>query len=303
MRRRILSLILAAMMSAAAIGTGAPAAAEEDAAHEARISLYMTFLEAEGRAQQVRDLVAGVKAHTAAIVAGEVFQTETLPPEQQKIFEDIAAPIFATAEKEILFYMADKQSATLTQADIQALIDLNQQPLVKKYAAMKQSLPDNSKQVETLMVDSVVDLVGSFQENRPLPPAVMPDRPIDRLLKAEGMAAGTRSTIAASMMPMIVQEVGQYIDLPALTQTDRGRMHAMIEIEKERLAQNILQLTAQALTALLSEAEINALLAAYDIPAQHKLTAARTKEGPGLDALVEGILSDAMDTAYIDYML
>lgn len=301
MRRRILSLILAALMSAATIGTAAPAAAEEAEAFEARISLYLAFLEVEGRAQHVRDLVAGVKAQTAGIVAGEIYQIETLPPDEQAIFDDIAAPIFADAEKEILFHMADKQSATLTQAEIQALIDLNQQPLVKKYAALKQSLPDNSKQVEALMVDSVVDLVSSFQENRPLPPAVMPDRPIDRLLMADGVAAGTRTTIAASYMPMIVQEVGQYIDYPALTEADRGRMTAMIEIEKERLTQNILELTARGFTAHLSEAEINALLAAYDMPAQHKLTTARAKEAAGLDALVENILSVAMDTAYFEY--
>ena len=285
----------------------------------AKVEQYKSLMEINGTSRNIRDVV-----HRTRDVAREEISLrtgkQTFTAEETQRFDAIADPIFKTAENDIIDMVARAQSAPFSSAELQSLITSNSGVAAAKYNAAKFSDSQGMTQkIQTLMVDTVVAIIQIYKGNESgdltLPPylssrlaaaepaqfvhiqtvdAFETRRKLARqLLKVDGTDSVLRKYISSSHMSLILDEVAKYIDFNALSEDDKTRLVAIVANQQSKLEENIIDLQAIAQAENLREPELKQLIAAFDTPAQQKLTSIRLNDNGELDKQSQTILQIA----------
>lgn len=299
MRHAVAAQIMAACLSAAALPLFQPAQAETPARELSRAELFLQLMELDGSAQNIRNILEGAKAEAAIGIAAELNGSDTLTAEQQAVFDEAAGPAFSFAGDRILSDVAGTQAEALTREDIEALIAANSTPAARRYNELRNNPPAvYDAAVQDLMVNAVVNIVRDFQEGTAPAPAEPGTSLAHQLLEADGTNDVTWALIESSHMPMILQEAGRYIDFSALSETDNARLTTLAETEMLRLSIEIANLNAGIYGEEMSAEDLAALVAAYDIPAQKKLTQVRVQDDGSLDMRAQILIDGAAAKVY-----
>lgn len=303
-RQYLSAFVMVAMMAAGVPGAAPLACAETTEATQANIDLYKQFLALDGIEQNLQETVAAYKTDTRNAIADAIFEVEFLTPEQEAEFDAVAGPIFSEVQAQILDDIARAQAGTFSTAEINTLIAASGRPAAQKYkrlaAAPQADMPDK---VQALMVDSVVNIIATFKGETPRAEKPAPGTsPAERLMQVDGTAQLTRDTVARDHMALIIQEVGNYIAINSLNDADRQLLAEIAAVEAERLTDNLLKINARMFAAGLTGAELDELIAAYDTPAQKKLTSVRAADDGSVDAKAARRLNNAVDRVHAAYL-
>ncbi|MFT3995827.1 MAG: hypothetical protein QM667_00345 [Asticcacaulis sp.] len=114
-----------------------------------------------------------------------------------------------------------------------------------------------------------------------------------RLLEVDGTEAIIRHFVSQVHMRLIVGEVGKYIDLNALNETDRYRLATIVATTSTELGDKILLLTARNHAQNLSKDDLSYLAQVNDTDAQRKLTQMRIDDTGELDKNAELVMQIA----------
>lgn len=287
---------------------GLPAAPA--AAQAANAPLYRQLMEVNGVARNVR---AVVTARRAAIVqiATERNGGSLNPQEQARLDAAMSASLDPLTEQ-LLNNIAQAQSAAFSDADLRALIAANGSAAAGRYNAAKFADAEQmSAQVQQYMVDAVLAIIRAYRDGAASPgPAVIQYgdaaeaervRLVRRLFVVDGTEALVTQFVGREHMKLIIQEVANHIDFSALSEDEKVRLANIAATEQANLIENVLNLNARNQARLLTRADLETLIAAFDVPAQQALTRIRLEDTGDVDREAEVLLQAAAEQIIADF--
>lgn len=114
-----------------------------------------------------------------------------------------------------------------------------------------------------------------------------------RLLEVDGTEAIVRHFVNEVHMRLIIAEVGKYVDLKALSETDRYRLATIAAVAATELGDKILVLNARIHAQNMTGDELAYLIQVNDTDAQRKLTQMRIDDTGELDRNAELLMQIA----------
>lgn len=299
--RAVLALAIAAPLAgtAAAANTSAPGAAPAVAPPVyGDVSLYRQLMELNGTSHNVRVIMTNTRKGVLDVIVAE---KGALTAADQTRFDAQADAAFATLTEQVLNLIASEQAPLFTDAEIRSLVAANTGPAAAGYNAAKFREQENSAaEVQSYMVESVVEIIRNFQAATDVPPgAITPDdvptAQALRLMDIDGTSAIVRHFVGQVHMPMILQEVAKYIEVGTLSADDTVRLARLSETSKQKLASRILLRNARNYGQALSATDLATLITANDTEAQRKLTRMRIEDGGATDARSEELMKAAVN--------
>lgn len=144
------------------------------------------------------------------------------------------------------------------------------------------------------MVDAVVRTIKKFRGEQQAaidaleftaPDAAHNDRCVMalKLMQVDGTDELVRHFVRTAHSKLVANEVGKHIDASTLSESDRYRLAAISAVEENILADRIVSLSVVSQARALSMDDLVALIAAFDITAQKKLTEIRLNDDGATD--------------------
>lgn len=304
-RHALVGLTLALGVMTAAAVPAAPAAAQSATAPQ-----YRRLMEMNGVARNVRLAVANHRAWIVQVVTER--NGAPLTPAQQARLEVAMGAVLDPVTERTLDSIAQAQSPNFSDADISALIAANGSAAAGRYAAAKfASNEELAPEIQACMAAAAVAIILGYRDGAESPgPLVVRGADaaetermalVRRLFAVDGTEALVSQFVRRSHIELILQEVGKHLDFDSMSEDDKRRFVAIATVEQENLIENILNLNARSQARLLSRADLETLIGAYDIPAQRTLTRIRLEDTGELDRQAATLLQAAAEQVIDDF--
>lgn len=133
-------------------------------AEDRKTTLYRQLMELNGTSRNIRTIMLNTKAAVRLVIIDRN-QAKNLTPAQEQRLDQISNTILRQTETDLIEAVALSQAKAFSEEEIGLLIKANGSDAGMRYNAGKFMSPEaNAQQIQTYMVDAVVKIIKTYNE-------------------------------------------------------------------------------------------------------------------------------------------